>query len=179
MMRLTMCAIATLVLAQSVIAQSIPTSVKAADVEGASRPHAKAPSYTPSVFTEEFSGTTERKCARAPRGAAGGSLRSGEMIIRSYWSGPGAPKGNRDTKILWRPLHNPFGYPDTLVIRAVRLNDPADSLRLSVPHWAYSPGSKRESGFPSLVRFPTAGDWLMVGTAGPDWGCFVLTVAAT
>ena len=178
-MRLSMCAIAMLVLAQPVIAQNIPTSVQVAEAEGASHPHAKAPSYTPSVFTDEFAGTTERKCATPPSGASGGSVRSGEIIIRSFWSGRGGPKANRDTKILWRPLHNPFEYPATLLIRAVRLNDPADSLRLSVPHWAYSPGSKRESGFPSLVRFPTAGDWLMVGTAGPDWGCFVLTVAAT
>lgn len=172
-MRLSMCAIAMLVLAQPVIAQNIPTSVQVAEAEGASHPHAKAPSYTPSVFTDEFAGTTERKCATPPSGASGGSIRSGEIIIRSFWSGRGGPKANRDTKILWRPLHNPFEYPATLLIRAVRLNDPADSLRQSVPHWAYSPGSKRESGFPSLVRFPTAGDWLIVGTAGPDWGCFV------
>ncbi len=127
MMRLSICTIATLVLAQSVIAQSIPTSVKAAEVEGVSHPHAKAPSYTPSVFTDEFSGTTERKCAIPPSGVSGGSVRSGEIIIRSVWSGRGGPKANRDTKILWRPLHNPFEYPDTLVVRAVRLDDPADS----------------------------------------------------
>lgn len=178
-MRLSICAIAMLALAQSVIAQDIPTSVQAAQAEGASYAHAKAPSYTPSVFTDEFTGTAERKCATPPIGAAGGSVRSGEIIIRSDWSVRWGPKANRDTKILWRPLHNPFEYPDTLLIRAVRLNSPSDSLRLSVPHWAYSPGSKQESGFPSLVRFPTAGDWLIIGTAGPDWGCFVLTVAAT
>lgn len=178
-MRLSMCAIAILVLAESVVAQDIPTSVQGAEAEGKSHPHARPPAYTPSAFTDEFSGTTARKCATPPGRAAGGSVRSGEIIIRSYWSGPWGPKVDRDTKILWRPLHNPFEYPDTLLIRAVRLNDPGDSLRLSVPHWAYSPGAKRESGFPSLVRFPTAGDWLIIGTAGPDWGCFVLTVAAT
>jgi hypothetical protein len=131
------------------------------------------------VFTEGFSGTAERKCATPPFGI-NGSVRSGEIIIRSYgWSGRWGPKANRDTKILWRPVHNPFEYPDTLIIRAVRLDNPADSLRQQVPHWAYSPGNEKESGFPSLVRFPTAGDWLVLGTAGPDWGCFVITVAAT
>ena len=118
-MRLSMCAIEMLVLAQSVIAQDIPTSVRAAEAEGASHAHAKAPSYTPSVFTYEFTGMTERKCATPPSGATGGSVRSGEIIIRSYWSGRGGPKTNRDTKILWRPLHNPFEYRDTLLIRAV------------------------------------------------------------
>jgi hypothetical protein len=179
MVRLSICATVMLVVARSVTAQNIPTSVQAAQAEGASYRSAKAPSYTPSVFTEGFSGTAERKCATPPARDSG-SVRSGEIIIRSNgWSGTWGPRANRNTKILWRPLHNPFEYPDTLLIRAVRLDNPADSLRQQVPHWAWSSRRKQESGFPSLVRFPTAGDWLVIGTAGPDWGCFVITVAST
>ena len=87
-------------------------------------------------------------------------------------------KAGRAHKILWLPLHNPYEFRDTLLIRAVRVDSPADSFRLSVPHWAY-PGRAhmQESGFPSEVRFPTAGNWIVIATAGSDWGCFVLPVA--
>ena len=172
--------IAMVIIARSVMAQGIPASVEVAEAEGASYRRAMSPVYMPSVFSEQFGGTTERKCVASSTNATNGSLRSGEMILRSRLSGPWGLKANRDHKILWRPLHNPFEYRDTLVIRAVRIDNAADSMRLSVPEWVYpSKFEKQESGFASLVRFPTAGSWLVIATAGTDWGCFVLTVQPT
>jgi hypothetical protein len=31
-------------------------------------------------------------------------------------------------------------------------------------------------GYPSLVSFPKAGQWLVIATAGDDWGCLVVDV---
>jgi len=176
---LSKCGIAMALIARSVMAQAIPASVEAAEVEGASYPRAASPAYTPSVFTSEFVGTTERKCFAQPLNTTGGSLRSGEMILRTRLTGRWGLRAGRESKILWQPLHNPFEYPDTLLIRAVRIDSPADSLRLSIPNWGYSPGAKQESAFPSTVQFPTSGSWLVIATAGSDWGCFVLTVQPT
>ena len=69
-------------------------------------------------------------------------------------------------------------YPDTLVIRGARIDERADSLRMVVDAFGYAPrpAPKSEAGFPSLVTFPTAGLWLVVATAGNDWGCFRLNV---
>ena len=179
MMRgLSKCAIAVLLVARGVNAQGIPLTVHAAEAEGASYSRATAPAYTPAAFTSAFTGTPARKCTALPSSnETNGPLRSGEMVVRARLTGPWGLKADRAHKIYWQPLHNPFEFRDTLLIRAVRIDDPADSLRLSVPGWAYSPGAKRESGFPSEVRFPTAGSWLVLATAGTDWGCFVLDVA--
>lgn len=180
MFSLSKCAIAILVMARSVIAQTIPASPQAAEAEGASWSRAKAPVYTPTAFTSAFAGTAERKCTVQPSSdETNGPLRSGEMILRSRLVGPWGLKADRDHKIYWQPLHNPFEFRDTLLIRAVRIDGPADLLRVSISACAYSPGRKKESGFPSLLRFPTAGNWLVIATAGSDWGCFVLPVSAT
>lgn len=95
-----------------------------------------------------------------------------------YLDGPWDVKAKRNFKILWVPLHNPSDYHDTLLIRALRLDDSADSLRQQIHASGYSPGNKQESGFPSLVSFPSAGEWLVIATAGPDWSCFLLTVSS-
>jgi len=178
MLRLSMLVIGVLFLTRPVSAQSIPASVQAAEAEGASYARANAPAYTPTAFTSAFTGTTERKCTvQASTDATNGPLRSGEIVLRARLVGEWGLKANRDHKIYWQPLHNPFEFRDTLLIRGVRIGSPADSIRVSIRDWGYSPRSKRESGFPSQLRFPTVGDWLVIATAGSDWGCFVLPVA--
>ena len=180
MPKFSILAIAVIALSQQVSAQSIPLSVAAAEAEGAAYPHGSAAVYTPTAFTSAFTGSTERRCTVQPSSAEAnsGSVRSGEIIARTRLTGPWGLKANRGHKILWIPLHNPFEFRDTLLIRAVGIDSPADSFRISIPDWAYSPGMKQESGFPSEVRFPTPGNWLVVATAGSDWGCFVWPVAA-
>jgi hypothetical protein len=160
-------------------AQSISTAVQAAEAEGANFPRIANPTTTASVFRGKFGGTVERKCVASPASddsLPGGSLRSGDFIIRARLVGPWGLHANQGHKILWFPLHNPGEYRDTLLIRAVRIDSAADSLRQSVANWAWS-GPKTESGFPSTVRFPTAGEWLVVAATHRDWGCFLLTVA--
>ena len=180
MMKLSICVIAAIALAPPVSGQSIPLSVQAAEAEGAAHPHAAAPAYTPIAFTNAFTGSAERKCTvLEPSTEVNSSpVRSGEMIVRARLTGPFGLEAGREHKIYWQPLHNPFEFPDTLVIRAVRIDSPTDLLRVSVSNWGYSPGRKQESGFPSQVRFPTAGNWLVIATAGSDWGCFVWPVTA-
>jgi len=162
-------------------AQSIAATVDAAEAEAKTFPRGELPGVASPLLSQPFGGSAERKCISPSRDGPirNGSLRSGEFIIRTTFGGPWGLRQNRDHKILWMPLHNPYEYRDTLVIRAARIGDAADSLRKVISNWAWSPGLKTNSGFPSLVRFPTAGDWLVVATAGNDWGCFVLTIEST
>ena len=172
-------------------AQSIPLTVASAQAEGVSFPHAAPPTVLQSLFSSPFGGTSERRCtpSQPDDSIPSGSLRSGDIIIRSRLTGRWGPHAARGHKILWMPLHGPadtstkISFADwrkkasahaPLLIRAVRLGNPADSLRQTV---AGLTGGPRQFGFPSEVTFPTAGQWLVVATTGEDWGCFLLTVA--
>lgn len=183
----TSCVVAVLVssLSHASAAQRIPTTVQAAEAEGAAYPRAAIPRAVSSNFSSPFTGTTARKCVLPPPDDSlpGSSPRSGEFILRGYFGRTG-PMGNligRARKYMWEPLHNPYVYPTRrgLLVRGVRIGHPSDTLRLAVARAAY-PGTRQkytEAGYPSGFRFPAAGEWLMVATSGPDWGCFVLTIA--
>lgn len=155
---------------------TLPTTVSAAEAEGVSFKRAAPPSWVAGIFTREWTGSADRRCLTLPaqQDPAGQSFRSGDFIIRTRLPISAA----RQMKILWTPLHNPFEYSSTLLVRAARLDDPADSLRRSIADWGYVPHEKRDSAFPSLFTFAHPGRWLIVATAGTDWGCYVLSVGA-
>jgi hypothetical protein len=159
-------------------AQRIPSTRQDAEAEGVRFARGAAPARMASAFQGLFRGSADRRCVKpytegvldvSPRAVS--PLRSGEFIV-----GYGALIANFPTKIVWMPLHNPSDYPDTLRIRAVRLGHPGDSLRVSVSYWGWS-GTRANSGYVSGMSFPFAGTWLVVTTAGNDWGCFQLSVA--
>ncbi len=169
---------------QVVNAQNIPATVREAEAEGAELAH-----NTPAVagqryFTDPFGGTAERRCVvaaayHAYTSAPNGSLRSGDFIVRggfldASWGGFQAVE---EHKVLWLPLHGSASRIP-LVVRAARVGNATDTLRFRVEGLAYSPGPDgRLYGYPSLVSFPSAGQWVVVATAGNDWGCFVVDVA--
>jgi hypothetical protein len=100
------------------------------------------------------------------------------MIIRTGLLWDARAQAGRPSKVLWLPLHNPFDFPDTLRIRAVPTSQPADSILMSVPGWASQAGHPTsDSGFPSLLVLPSAGDWVVVATTRRDWGCYLISVA--
>ena len=172
-------------------AQRIPLTVAEAVAEGAAFPHAAVPLAVQPDFAGPFGGTSERVCAQQPNEPIpGGSLRSGDIIIRSRLTGRWGLHAGQGHKILWMPLHGPADTSTKmsfaewrnkamehapLLIRAVRVGVgyPADSLRQTVIGLT---GGPRQFGFPSTVTFPTAGQWLVIATTGEDWGCFLLTV---
>jgi hypothetical protein len=173
-------------------AQSIPLTVAAAQAEGAAFPHAAPPTESQSFFGRPFGGTSARMCTPSlPNDSLpGGSLRSGEIIIRSSLAGRWGPHAGRGHKILWMPLHGPadtstrmsfaewrkkaIGHAP-LLIRAVRLGLSSDSMRQTLANLT---GGPRQFGFPSEVTFPTAGQWLVLASTDEDWGCFLLDVAS-
>jgi hypothetical protein len=163
-----------LVAIQSGAAQRIAPTVQVAESEGAALGRIPDPTVTQSAFAHHrFGGTDKRRCVSSDSGVAPDGSRSGELIVRNGFDF-GA---NVDHKILWMPLHLPADRRTPLLIRAALIGHPADSLRLQVSNWATAGVSHEQFGYPSLIRFPTVGTWLVVATTGPDWGCFLVTVA--
>ncbi len=159
--------------------KGIPTSVAAAEAEGAAFPRGAAPTFVSINFSHPFDGTAERKCV-APSATEGQSeqLRSGEILIRGQFVGEWGPEARRTNKFLWIPVHNPFEFPNALLLRAARIGHPEDAFRVAIADWGYEGrGHERESGFPSGVALPKAGSWMIIATAGDDWGCFLFSVA--
>lgn len=161
-------------------AQGVPVTLAQANAEASQFPRAGSASVGQPYFAKPSAGTSDRRCVASrsePDPHATGSLRSGEMIVRGGWNDPTLPAG-KEHNFLWLPLHGSELQGTPLVLRADRVGAPGDSLRLTVPRPAYTPApvSRRTYGYPSLVDFPTPGQWIVLATAGDDWGCFVLDV---
>jgi hypothetical protein len=171
----------TLLVARVSNAQQIRMTVADAEREGATFPRDPAPATPPAAY-KAFFGSVERRCVSgdedtvATSWGAASSMRSGDMILRGH--SPHA--GRLGNKMLWMPLHDPGRTAAMLTIRGVRMDQPSDTLRQTI---AVERGPARELGhpdsfgFPSEVKFPDAGRWLVIANEGHDWGCFVLDVA--
>ena len=167
-------------------AQNIPATVREAEAQGADFAH-DAPQVVQQTYFSDFpfGGTADRRCVVAAAydaytSAPNGSLRSGDLIVRggflnASWGGFQAGKGY---KVVWLPLHGSPSKKPPLVVRAARIGSPADSVRFRIDGLAKGTGPTVPLyGYPSEVSFPSAGQWVIVATAGNDWGCFVLDVA--
>jgi hypothetical protein len=168
--------------ARVVNAQNIPATIPQAEAEGAGFVHDDSLLARQRYFAElplrpngslrwgEGGGTSERRCVSDSLPAW--SLRSGEFIVRGRDFEAGVKH-----KVVWFPLHGSALSKPPLMVRAARMESPADSVRLRVDGLAHG-GSNAEPlyGYPSEVLFPSAGRWLVIATAGGDWGCFVLDV---
>lgn len=171
-------AVASLLLVASQVAhgQVIVSTIGEAESEAA-----HFPTFAESVAVQSFNGgyapvhgNAERRCSQVV--AAPASARSGEFVARGLQD----LEVGKEHKILWLPLHGRALAETPMLLRADRIGHPADSLRITEPRPAHTPGRDRTAwmyGYPSLVAFPDTGRWLVVTTAGSDWGCYVLDVA--
>jgi hypothetical protein len=156
-------------------AQAIAHTVASAEMEGRQLGPPDASAEQSGPLVSPFRGTAERRCVVPPSedSLANHALRSGEIAARTRFSGPAGFRAGRSQKVLWLPLHAVRGQRVPLLLRAARIGEPQDTVRKTIPGSVYSHGS---TGYPSAVLLPTAGEWVVVATAGRDWGCFLLHV---
>jgi hypothetical protein len=167
-----------------------PATIQEAEAEGAAFPREAPPPSLPFGFGD-VNGTQERKCVAFPDGGVlsanwiQNSRRSGDFVVGAEII-QGLQAGG-EAKVFWVPLHDPASRNATLLVRSVRLDQPAITSRFVGKDYAFpmkeqrSPikdsAVDREHGFyPSGFSLPSAGRWLLIATSGPDWGCFIVTV---
>ena len=163
-------------LAGTVDAQAIPQTSAAAEAEGSLFARDSGGVALARWVARPSRGTVQRRCTAPSAGsdsAPTGALRSGEFAVRTWLTVHDGFHVNEKNKALWLPLHPRTTSPTPLLVRAVRVGHAADSLRQTVGGLA---NSRTEFGYPSTLSFPVPGQWLVVATAGADWGCFVFTV---
>jgi len=175
------CCAASLLRAQRVrqtSAETLPIrhTVEEAEREGADYPRGATPAHRQTLFAGSPVGTAERKCVPGPTPElAVSEIRSGDFVIGGQIGGWRTATAGRQSKIWWVPYHNPFEHATKLLVRGARLGAASDTVRFTQPDWAWpSGGLKTDSFFPSGVTLPTTGMWLLIATAGDDWGCFIL-----
>ena len=165
-------------------AQGLPMhwTMIGAETEARSYPRADPPANLSAGFDKKYAGTAERKCVESTVTDASpeAAVRAGDFVIggqvSSSVSGKLFPSAGRGNKIWWAPLHNPFDHHSTLLVRASKLGVPGDTLRFESNEYAYvMGGTHSDSFFPTLFRVPTPGRWMLVATAGNDWGCLIVT----
>jgi hypothetical protein len=172
----------------------IPPSIAEAEAEGAAFAREAAPSSLPYGFRPgNVRGTDERKCVPFPDRAVmshtnawENSRRSGEFVVGGMIT-EGLQAGVA-AKVFWVPLHDPESRKAQLLVRSVRLGQPAITAQFSRSDYASSLKAERVSGetryvrdgdsifYPSGFSLPSAGQWLLVATSANDWGCFIVTV---
>ena len=72
-------------------------------------------------------------------------------------------------KVWWTPRQGTAMPP--MQVRAVKLDSPTVTVQ-----WSFPSVVRNENGqfYNTLFRFPELGRWLVVVTAGNNWGCFIL-----
>jgi hypothetical protein len=102
------------------------------------------------------------------------NVRSAEFVVgnfasyRQYW------RGTLDTSKLYYVPLDPTGHPP-LVLSAQSLHDPNDTaspLQQAGAAW----GANGDYFYATGTVIPHRGRWRLTITAGPNWGCFDLTL---
>jgi hypothetical protein len=128
-------------------------------------------------------GSAERTCVEVwvRRGEEpvrpGVAIRSGEMIIGGYM-GYGVVNGR--LKVSWKPLKSSEGM--ALSVTGQKLGTENEIIHLIRDRATISnaPTHRRPDDlfFPSILEFTSPGKWVVVGTSGAQWGCFVFDIPA-
>ncbi|MDX2260088.1 MAG: hypothetical protein SFU84_00145 [Gemmatimonadales bacterium] len=83
-------------------------------------------------------------------------------------------------KLWWHPSEM-TPKPPLLVVQATRLDEQAESRVFESSDIAWPSGPKESEAtslkfYPTGIRLPSLGRWMLVATAGNNWGCFIHTI---
>lgn len=125
-------------------------------------------------------GGPERRCVLVPEVDSGQPkvVRSGEFVIGGDL---GEVQSGKTTKLWRRPLADASMEMD-LQVRGWRIDDAGETARFEIGPPTASLDSETlepyadEAGFPGGVFFPSPGTWIVVGSTGRSWGCFLFSV---
>jgi hypothetical protein len=165
------CACAAAAGAQATAAPQSPAAqIAAAEAEGAKHP--RVPPATATATPARTCTTIRPEQIVLPTTRAGSPyVQSGdfEAVSISF----GWDQTYEQAKMPLRPLH-PEAIGAGLRIRLIRLDEPGYGTPFELPGFNARTLDSSYEFFASWPKFPTPGKWMMIVTAGANWGCFVL-----
>ncbi|HEX5069745.1 MAG TPA: hypothetical protein VFV78_05955 [Vicinamibacterales bacterium] len=159
--------------AEARVTDARPRTIAAAEAEGASYPRVEAD-------TRPGSSAPARTCMLiksdhivfpASTGGFDPSLLSGDFSAVSISFG--WDKTYELAKVPFEVRH-PDVIGAGLWLRLIRLDAPGDAPPLSLPGFNARTMNSGLGFFATFPKFPTPGRWMMIASAGANWGCFVL-----
>jgi hypothetical protein len=144
-------------------------AVLSAEAEGARYAHPTAAQLADGATFQNLPGTDQRRCVRA---GVNHDVRSGEFMAGPFdyyswlWQ-------QQTAKVYWQPRISPRA---TLHVTATDLDREETAVA-----WDFSSVASGSNGlfFSTSPRVPRPGRWLLVATAEPNWGCFILEFTGT
>lgn len=159
----------------AVPADSVPLTVVAAELQGAQHPRPLPSDVAQSHPEGSLQPTGIRKCVQV----AANSATSGEFVAGGFASYAQRWRAGA-AKLWWAPASVPQGaavgtaFP--LQVVAVRLGRDARAYIFRLEHLAATI-PRRGLFYPSGITLGSAGTWMLVVTAGGNWGCFLYHLA--
>jgi hypothetical protein len=152
-----------------------PDAVQRAETRGAAYQRGEKRFEQVGVDAQAHVGTKDRKCVEVGDADV---VQSGDFVAGSFkfFSGHWQSSGAR--KLWWMPRYLPNDQaPGPLLLEATAL----DRLENVNTYRGESivRGAAGFYFFNTDFGLPQAGRWLIVGTAGPNWGCFIVAVKDT
>jgi hypothetical protein len=153
---------------------SVPRTVADAESFGRRYPQADQEAEFPPVTLlgeSSLTGPGDRRCVDV---ANYEWIRSGEFIggpfalYRASWAAP--------PKFVWVAAHQPRLERLQVKVFATPLDAP-DDARVYATYRALPRLTMRKRPIQGFVFLPRPGRWMLVTTAGANWGCFILTLA--
>lgn len=158
----------------AIASDSVHASVRDAEAEGRRWPAAVANNRYSSESALD-GGTPQRQCVDVDRINI---AQSGDFVVGPFASYN--EEWHRGYGKIWWHSASATTPNATLIVRASRLDGDAaprvfeqSFITFPVDHAGKRTGSLF---YPSDFRMPSAGRWMLVATAGDNWGCFILTV---
>lgn len=139
-----------------------PRTIEAAEAEGAAHPARSG--IEQSMYADAF-GPSDRKCVAAEGHV---TARSGDFVAGPFEAYIVMGRG-RLRKVWWAPRQGTVMPP--LLLRGTKLDGPNVTVAWSFPSVAVSTDG---AFYNTTFELPQPGKWLVVVTAGSNWGCFVL-----
>jgi hypothetical protein len=156
----------------AVASDSVPATVADAEAEGGRYPRSpEKPAYAIWFDTVTHVGTSDRRCVNVGTEEV---VRSGDMFAGPFADAVRSSR-MKEAKFWLQPTHRPTpGVPMTFALRATRLDTTSVGwVRASEPFTLQSAVLTAVS-MPIGLWLPSSGVWMLIATAGEDWGCFVV-----